>query len=272
MISDACLQELNAKARDIRVLTLEMIGHAGKGHLGGAVSIADILSLLYFKRMNVKPEEPRWADRDRLVLSKGHAGTALYAALSLRGYFPREVCYTLNQNGTTLPSHVDMRKVPGADMTAGSLAQGFSAAVGMALAGKVDSKSYKVYTIVGDGESQEGQIWEAAMFAGNHGLDNLVAFTDWNGMQIDGTTDEVNSLNPLDGKWESFGWHVITVDGHDIVALDAALDEAETVKGKPTMILAKTLKGKGISFAEGKVSSHSMAYGLDEVAAEIAKM
>ncbi|MBQ4624652.1 MAG: transketolase, partial [Clostridia bacterium] len=167
MISDACLQELNAKARDIRVLTLEMIGHAGKGHLGGAVSIADILSLLYFKRMNVKPEEPRWADRDRLVLSKGHAGTALYAALSLRGYFPREVCYTLNENGTTLPSHVDMRKVPGADMTAGSLAQGFSAAVGMALAGKVDSKSYKVYTIVGDGESQEGQIWEAAMFAGN---------------------------------------------------------------------------------------------------------
>ena len=272
MISQELLAELNAKAREIRILTLEMIGCAGKGHLGGALSIADLMALLYFKRVNVRPEEPRWEDRDRVVLSKGHSGPALYAALSLRGFFPREHCYTLNQNGTALPSHCDMRKTPGVDMTAGSLAQGFSAAVGMALAGKLDKKSYRVYTIVGDGESQEGQIWEAGMFAGNHGLDNLIAFTDNNGMQIDGTTDEINSLEPLDKKWEAFGWNVIKVDGHDIAAIDEAIDAAEATKGRPTMVILKTVKGKGVSFAEGKVSSHSMTYGPAEAAAEIAKM
>jgi len=272
MVSNEILKNLNEKAKEIRILTLEMIGHAGKGHLGGALSLADLLALLYFKRMNINPDDPKWADRDRMVLSKGHAGPAMYAALSLRGYFPKEVCYTLNQNGTTLPSHVDMLKVRGADMTAGSLAQGFSAAVGIALAGKIDKKDYRVYTVIGDGESQEGQIWEAAMFAGNHGLSNLIAFCDNNGMQIDGTTDEVNSLEPMDKKWEAFGWNVIKVSGHDIAAMDEAIDRALLVTNRPTMIILKTVKGKGVSFAEGKVSSHSMAYGMDEVAAEVARM
>ena len=272
MLSEKELRSLASAAKEIRILSLEMIGHAGKGHLGGALSIADVLALLYFKRAKIDPKDPKWEERDRIVLSKGHAGTALYAALSLRGFFPREVCYTLNQNGTSLPSHVDMRKVPGADMTAGSLAQGFSAAVGMALAGKLDKKDYKVYAIVGDGESQEGQIWEAAMLAGNRKLSNLIAFTDNNGMQIDGTTDEINSLEPLDQKWAAFNWHVIKVDGHDIAEIDRALDEAETVKDKPVMILLKTVKGKGVSFAEGKVSSHSMTYGVAEAEAEAARI
>ena len=272
MLSEKELRSLASTAKEIRILSLEMIGHAGKGHLGGALSIADVLALLYFKRAKIDPKDPKWEERDRIVLSKGHAGTALYAALSLRGFFPREVCYTLNQNGTSLPSHVDMRKVPGADMTAGSLAQGFSAAVGMALAGKLDKKDYKVYAIVGDGESQEGQIWEAAMLAGNRKLSNLIAFTDNNGMQIDGTTDEINSLEPLDQKWAAFNWHVIKVDGHDIAEIDRALDEAETVKDKPVMILLKTVKGKGVSFAEGKVSSHSMTYGVAEAEAEAARI
>ncbi len=272
MLSEKEVRSLASAAKEIRILSLEMIGHAGKGHLGGALSIADVLALLYFKRAKIDPKDPKWEGRDRIVLSKGHAGTALYAALSLRGFFPREVCYTLNQNGTSLPSHVDMRKVPGVDMTAGSLAQGFSAAVGMALAGKLDKKDYKVYAIVGDGESQEGQIWEAAMLAGNRKLSNLIAFTDNNGMQIDGTTDEINSLEPLDQKWAAFNWHVIKVDGHDIAEIDRALDEAETVKDKPVMILLKTVKGKGVSFAEGKVSSHSMTYGVAEAEAEAARI
>ena len=272
MLSEKEVRDLASTAKEIRILSLEMIGHAGKGHLGGALSIADLLALLYFKRARIDPADPKWDDRDRIVLSKGHAGTALYAALSLRGFFPREICYTMNQNGTTLPSHVDMRKVPGADMTAGSLAQGFSAAVGMALAGKLDGKDYKVYAIVGDGESQEGQIWEAAMLAGNRKLSNLVAFCDNNGMQIDGLTDEINSLEPMDKKWEAFNWHVIRADGHDIADIDRAMDEAETVKDKPVMIILKTVKGKGVSFAEGKVSSHSMTYGVAEADAEVARI
>ena len=272
MLSEKEVRDLRSTAEEIRILSLEMIGHAGKGHLGGALSIADLLALLYFKRAKIDPANPKWEDRDRVVLSKGHAGTALYAALSLRGFFPREICYTMNQNGTTLPSHVDMRKVPGADMTAGSLAQGFSAAVGMALAGKLDRKDYTVYAIVGDGESQEGQIWEAAMLAGNRKLSNLVAFCDNNGMQIDGTTDEINSLEPMDKKWEAFNWHVIRADGHDIADIDRAMDEAEKVEDKPVMIILKTVKGKGVSFAEGKVSSHSMTYGVAEAEAEVARI
>ena len=272
MLSEKEVRDLASTAKEIRILSLEMIGHAGKGHLGGALSIADLLALLYFKRARIDPADPKWDDRDRIVLSKGHAGTALYAALSLRGFFPREICYTMNQNGTTLPSHVDMRKVPGADMTAGSLAQGFSAAVGMALAGKLDGKDYKVYAIVGDGESQEGQIWEAAMLAGNRKLSNLVAFCDNNGMQIDGLTDEINSLEPMDKKWEAFNWHAIRADGHELADIDRAMDEAETVKDKPVMIILKTVKGKGVSFAEGKVSSHSMTYGVAEADAEVARI
>ncbi|MBR0143779.1 MAG: transketolase [Clostridia bacterium] len=272
MLSEKEVRALASTAKEIRILSLEMIGHAGKGHLGGALSIADLLALLYFKRARIDPQNPKWEDRDRIVLSKGHAGTALYAALSLRGFFPREICYTMNQNGTTLPSHVDMRKVPGADMTAGSLAQGFSAAVGMALAARLDKKGHKVYTIIGDGESQEGEIWEAAMLAGNRKLSNLVAFCDNNGMQIDGLTDEINSLEPMDKKWEAFNWHVIRANGHDIADIDRAMDEAEKITDKPVMIILKTVKGKGVSFAEGKVSSHSMTYGVAEAEAEVARI
>ena len=272
MLSEKEVRALASTAKEIRILSLEMIGHAGKGHLGGALSIADLLALLYFKRARIDPQNPKWEDRDRIVLSKGHAGTALYAALSLRGFFPREICYTMNQNGTTLPSHVDMRKVPGADMTAGSLAQGFSAAVGMALAARLDKKGHKVYTIIGDGESQEGQIWEAAMLAGNRKLSILVAVCDNNGMQIDGLTDEINSLEPMDKKWEAFNWHVIRANGHDIADIDRAMDEAEKITDKPVMIILKTVKGKGVSFAEGKVSSHSMTYGVAEAEAEVARI
>ncbi len=272
MLSEKEVRALASTAKEIRILSLEMIGHAGKGHLGGALSIADLLALLYFKRARIDPQNPKWEDRDRIVLSKGHAGTALYAALSLRGFFPREICYSMNQNGTTLPSHVDMRKVPGADMTAGSLAQGFSAAVGMALAARLDKKGHKVYTIIGDGESQEGEIWEAAMLAGNRKLSNLVAFCDNNGMQIDGLTDEINSLEPMDKKWEAFNWHVIRANGHDIADIDRAMDEAEKITDKPVMIILKTVKGKGVSFAEGKVSSHSMTYGVAEAEAEVARI
>ena len=266
MLSEQEVRALASTAKEIRILSLEMIGHAGKGHLGGALSIADLLALLYFKRARIDPENPKWEDRDRVVLSKGHAGTALYAALSLRGFFPREICYTMNQNGTTLPSHVDMRKVPGADMTAGSLAQGFSAAVGMALAARLDKKEYKVYTIVGDGESQEGEIWEAAMLAGNRKLSNLIAFCDNNGMQIDGLTDEINSLEPMDKKWEAFNWDVIVVkDGNDVDEIDAAIIKAKATKGKPHMIILNTVKGKGVSFIENAApGNHSMSMPQDK--------
>ena len=272
MLSEKEVRSLASAAKEIRILSLEMIGHAGKGHLGGALSIADVLALLYFKRAKIDPKDPKWEERDRIVLSKGHAGTALYAALSLRGFFPREVCYTLNQNGTSLPSHVDMRKVPGADMTAGSLAQGFSAAVGMALAGKLDKKDYKVYAIVGDGESQEGQIWEAAMLAGNRKLSNLIAFTDNNGMQIDGTTDEINSVEPLADKWRAFNWNVVTCCGHDVEDLDRAIEEACAETERPTMILMKTVKGKGANFCEGQVSSHSTTVSQEQLDGALAAL
>lgn len=272
MISKTELAELNEKARQIRILTLDMIGCAGKGHLGGSLSIADLLALLYFKKLNIKPEEPKWTERDRVVLSKGHAGPGLYAALSLRGFFPREMCYTLNKGNTNLPSHCDMKRTPGVDMTAGSLAQGFSAAVGIALGCRLDKTPNHVYTIIGDGESQEGQIWEAAMYAGNQKLDNLIAFCDNNGMQIDGTTNEINSIEPIADKWTAFKWNVITCSGHDIEALDEAIDRAFATSGKPTMIIMNTIKGKGVSFAEGLVSSHSMAYGPEQAAAEICTM
>ena len=250
--------DLQHQANVIRKLTLEEIGKLGVGHVGGSLSICEVLSALYFRLMKIDPQNPGWPERDRLVLSKGHGGPALYAALALKGYFPIELLDTLNRPGTMLPSHCDMRRTVGIDMTTGSLGQGFSAAVGMALAVQMDHLPNTIYTISGDGESDEGQIWEAAMFAGGRRLDHLIAFTDYNKMQIDGYTQEINPLEPLEDKWRAFGWHVQSIDGHNTDEIVSAVQQAKRAQGKPSMILLNTIKGKGASFSEGKLCSHNM--------------
>lgn len=263
-LSDEEVRFLKKKATQIRILTIEMIGHLGVGHIGGSLSIAEALAVLYYKVMRIDPKNPRWDDRDRFVLSKGHAGPALYSVLADLGYFPFDWIYTLNKPNTNLPSHCDRLKTPGVDMTAGSLGQGLSAAVGMALGARIRKKDYYVYAIVGDGESQEGQIWEAAMFAGHMKLANLIAFTDYNKMQIDGYIHEINNLEPLADKWRAFGWHVLEVDGHDVRAIYDAVMEGKTQTEKPTMIILHTIKGRGAFFAEGKVTSHNMPIKEEE--------
>lgn len=249
---------LENQAKEIRKLTLECIATLGVGHVGGSLSIADVLAVLYFDQMTIDPKEPKKADRDRFVLSKGHGGPAVYATLALKGYFPLALLDTLNQPNTDLPSHTDMNKTIGVDMTTGSLGQGFSAAVGMATAVKMDQSPFYVYAVIGDGESQEGQIWEASMFAGSHKLDHLIAFTDYNKMQIDGETKDINDLSPLDKKWEAFNWHVQSIDGHDVIAIREAILEAKKQTGQPSMIILNTIKGKGADFCEGQVGSHNM--------------
>lgn len=249
---------LEQKAREIRKLSIKAIGQLGVGHIGGVLSICDVLAVLFFETMNLNPNHPDMAERDRFVLSKGHGGPAVYAALALRGFIAEKELDTLNRPNTKLPSHCDRRLTRGIDMTTGSLGQGFSAAVGMAAAVQMDAKDLFVYTIIGDGESQEGQIWEAAMLAGNRRLDHLVAFTDYNRMQIDGYTEEVNGLEPLDDKWKAFGWHVQTIDGHDIEQIRYAIRMAKITGGKPSMIILNTIKGKGGYFCEGQVTSHNM--------------
>lgn len=253
---------LEKKANEIRRMTIEMIGRLGTGHIGGALSLCEVLSVLYFDVLNVDPQNPKMPERDRFVLSKGHGGPALYAALALKGYLPREELATLNRPGTNLPSHCDMRLTNGIDMSTGSLGQGFSAACGMALAGKMDHRDLYIYTIIGDGESQEGQIWEAAMLAGSRRLDNLIAFTDYNKIQLDDYVENINGLEPLDKRWESFGWHVQSIDGHDVRQIAYAIDNAKKIKGKPSMILLNTIKGKGGYFCENLVASHNM--NIDE--------
>jgi len=249
---------LEEKAKEIRRHTIVSIAHLGVGHVGGSMSIADVLSVLYFDVMNVDPKNPTMDNRDRFVLSKGHGGPAVYATLALKGYFDLEFLKTLNAPNTKLPSHTDKNLTIGIDMTTGSLGQGFSAAVGMAKAIQMDKTDNYVYTIIGDGESQEGQIWEASMFAGNNGLDHLIAFTDYNKMQIDGETKDINSVAPLDQKWQAFNWHVQVIDGHDIEAIQEAISQAKKTSGKPSMIILNTIKGKGASFCEGDVGSHNM--------------
>jgi transketolase len=230
----------------------------GIGHIGGALSIVDVLTVLYHKQLRINPQDPKWDGRDRFVLSKGHAGPALYATLASRGYFPAERLSTLNQLGTDLPSHCDMLRTPGIDMTAGSLGQGLSAALGIALGLKTDGKPNRVFAIIGDGESQEGSIWEAAMFAPHFKLSNLTVFVDFNRMQIDGTVAEIMGMEPVVDKWTSFGWHVQRIDGHDVGAIDAAIEAAKLVTDKPSVIILNTVKGKGAFFAEGLVGSHNM--------------
>ena len=258
MLSEAKAKELAEQARQSRILVMRMLNTIGSGHVGGSMSIIDTLTLLYFSRMNIDPKQPRWPDRDRFVLSKGHAGPALYATLARRGFFPVDECLTLNQPGTKLPSHCDMCKTVGIDMTAGSLGQGLSAAVGMALAAKLDKRKYTVYCVIGDGESQEGQIWEALMFAAHRKLDNLVVLLDYNQLQIDGPVAEVNALEPVADKFRSFNFFTQSVAGHDFQAIDAAMDAAAANKGSPSMIILNTTKCKGICYAEGQVSSHFM--------------
>ncbi len=250
--------ELKRKALEVRMGIIEGVHSAKSGHPGGSLSCADILTYLYFEYMNIDPKDPKAANRDRLVLSKGHAAPALYSVLANRGYFPVEDLKTLRQIGSVLQGHPDMKHIPGVDMSSGSLGQGISNACGMALSSKHFGNDFRVFTILGDGEIEEGQVWEAAMFAANKNLSNLVAFVDFNNLQIDGSIDEVNSAKPIDKKFEAFNWHVITIDGHDFQEIEDALKEAETVD-KPVCIVANTVKGKGVSFMENQVGWHGSA-------------
>ena len=273
MLDTQTLDALKKKATEIRVSTIHEIAHLGKGHVGGAMSIVEILTYLYYHEMNIDPKNPKKEGRDRFVCSKGHAGPAVYATLALKGFFPKEWLYTLNKFGTNLPSHCDMNKTPGIDMTAGSLGQGFSCAVGIAIGSKLKKDGATIYAVVGDGESQEGQIWEAGMLAASRKLDNLVAFTDKNNMQIDGNTDDVNSLGNLEAKWRAFGWYVQSIDGHDCDAISKAIDNAKAKKGKPSMIILNTIKGKGISFAEAAgFKCHSMTMNKENVETALAEL
>ena len=251
-------KQLEQTAYKVRIDIIEGVHAAKSGHPGGSLSIAEILTYLYFKEMNIDPENPKDPKRDRFVLSKGHAAPALYSTLANRGYFSTDKLLTLRHIGSILQGHPDMKHIPGVDMSTGSLGQGISAAVGMALSSKHFGDNYNVYTILGDGEIEEGQVWEAAMFAANKGLSNLTAFIDLNNLQIDGTIDEVNSAKPVDKKFEAFGWHVITINGNDFDAIESALAEAKTVD-KPVAIVAETVKGKGVSFMENAVNWHGSA-------------
>lgn len=255
---------LKNKAKEIRIDILKMITKANSGHTGGSLSIADLLTLLYFKEMNVDPKNPHRPDRDRLVLSKGHAAPAMYACLAEKGYFPKDELNHLRQASHMLQGHPDMKHTPGVDMTTGSLGQGISAACGMALASKIDHASWRVYAVLGDGELEEGQVWEAAMYAAHHKLDHLTAFVDNNGLQIDGPITEVMSALPISEKFRAFGWHVIEADGHDISNLHDAVEEAKTITGKPTVIIMKTIKGKGVPEIEGQAGWHGKAPSEEE--------
>ena len=276
---DAALKkQLEITACKVRMGIIEGVHSAKSGHPGGSLSVAEILTYLYFVHMNIDPKNPKMENRDRLVLSKGHAAPALYSVLANRGYFDTSLLTTLRQIGSILQGHPDMKHIPGVDMSTGSLGQGISAAVGMALSAKHFGQDYKVYAVLGDGEIEEGQVWEAAMFAGNKGLSNLTAFVDYNNLQIDGTIEEVNSACPIDKKFEAFNWHTIVIDGNDFEQIEKALKEAETVD-KPVAIIAKTVKGKGVSYMENAVNWHGAApndelyeQAMSELKAALAEM
>ena len=256
--------ELMKTANEIRKGIVTALHSAKAGHPGGSLSATEIFTYLYFEEMNVDPKDPKKADRDRFVLSKGHTAPGLYSTLAQKGFFPKEDLVTLRHTGSYLQGHPDMKHIPGVDMSSGSLGQGISAAVGMAIAGKLDNADYRVYTLLGDGEIQEGQVWEASMLAAHRKLDNLVVIVDNNNLQIDGAITEVNSPYPIDKKFEAFNFHVINIDGNDFDQIDAAFKEAKTVKGQPTAIIAKTVKGKGVSFMENQVGWHGKAPNDEE--------
>ena len=258
------LLEMQKIACKVRIWTIEGVFNAKSGHPGGSLSAADMITYLYFKEMNVNPANPKDPDRDRFVLSKGHCCPALYAALALKGYFSTDEIKVLRHIGAMLQGHPDMKGTPGIDMSSGSLGQGVSAACGMALAAKLDNKNYRVYTMLGDGECEEGQVWEAAMFASHMKLDNLCMIVDFNGLQIDGKVNDVAGLEPIDKKFEGFGFEVLKIDGNNFDEIEHALNKAKTIKGKPTVILANTIKGKGVSYMENQVGWHGKAPTADE--------
>ena len=264
--------ELQKTANEIRKGLVSGVHAAKAGHPGGSLSAADIFTYLYFEEMNVDPKNPKDPDRDRFVLSKGHTAPGLYAALAEKGYFPKEDLLTLRHLGSYLQGHPDMKHIPGVDMSSGSLGQGISAAVGMALGAKLQNKAFRVYTLLGDGEIQEGQVWEAAMFAGAKHLDNLVVIVDNNGLQIDGKIEDVMSPYPIVDKFAAFGWHVITADAHDFDSLEKAFNEAETVCGQPCVIVMKSIKGKGVSFMENNVSWHGSAPNKEQYEQAVAEI
>ncbi len=264
--------ELQKAANEVRKGIVTAVHGAKAGHPGGSLSAADIFTYLYFEEMNIDPKDPKKADRDRFVLSKGHTAPGLYSVLANRGYFPVADLPTLRHLGSYLQGHPCMQETPGVDMSSGSLGQGISAAVGMALAAKMDNKSYRTYTLLGDGEIQEGQVWEASMFAGHRKLDNLVVIVDNNGLQIDGKIDDVCSPYPIDKKFEAFNFHVINIDGNDFDQIDAAFKEAKATKGQPTAIIAKTVKGKGVSFMENNAGWHGKAPNDEEYATAMADL
>lgn len=271
-MKDEVIAGLEARARAIRRHIVSMLAEAGSGHPGGSLSAVEIITALYFKVMRLNPQNPGWEERDRFVLSKGHAAPALYAALAERGFFPPAELARLRKLNSILQGHPDRKKTPGVEVSTGSLGQGLSMANGMALAARLDGKDWRVYVLVGDGESQEGQVWEAAMAAAHYRLDNLTAFLDHNGLQIDGPVTEVMSPEPLADKWRAFGWHVRSINGHDFRQILAAVEEAQGVKGRPTMIIAETVKGKGISFMEGAVDWHGKAPTREQMAAALQEL
>ena len=256
--------KLMKTANEVRKGIVTSVHSAKAGHPGGSLSAADLITYLYFEELNVDPKDPKKADRDRFVLSKGHTAPGLYAALAEKGFFPKEDLITLRHTGSYLQGHPDMKCIPGVDMSSGSLGQGVSAAVGMAIAAKISGDDYRVYTLLGDGEIQEGQVWEAAMLASHHKLDNLLVIVDNNNLQIDGEITKVNSPYPIDKKFEAFNFHVINIDGNDFDQIDAAFKEAKSVKGRPTVIIAKTVKGKGVSFMENQAGWHGKAPNDEE--------
>ena len=264
--------KLMKTANEVRKGIVTSVHSAKAGHPGGSLSAADLFTYLYFEELNVDPKDPKKADRDRFVLSKGHTAPGLYAALAEKGFFPKEDLITLRHTGSYLQGHPDMKCIPGVDMSSGSLGQGVSAAVGMAIAAKISGDDYRVYTLLGDGEIQEGQVWEAAMLASHHKLDNLLVIVDNNNLQIDGEITKVNSPYPIDKKFEAFNFHVINIDGNDFDQIDAAFKEAKSVKGRPTVIIAKTVKGKGVSFMENQAGWHGKAPNDEEFKIAMAEL
>ncbi|MDD5399425.1 MAG: transketolase [Dehalococcoidia bacterium] len=264
-MTDYSIEDLQGIARKLRRHVITMISTAGSGHPGGSLSAADIVTALYFRVMRHDPANPKWPDRDRFILSKGHAAPILYAALAECRYFPLEWLTTLRKTGTCLQGHTDSTLTPGVDMSAGSLGQGLSVGIGMALAARLDKKDYRTYVMLGDGECQEGQVWEAAMFAPNYKLDNLTAIVDYNGIQLDGFTNKIMDLEPFVEKWRSFKWEVLQIDGHDMKQVVDALQKSAQIKGKPVVIVARTVKGKGVSFMENNVDYHGKAPGKSEI-------
>ena len=271
-MEQAKIAELQKKAIEIKLDILEEVFSASSGHPGGSMSIAEILTYLYFVEMKVDTKNPKWEDRDRFVLSKGHCAPGLYAALAEKGFFPKEDLKTFRKVDSYLQGHPDMKGVPGVDMSSGSLGLGISTACGMALSGKIYNKDYRVYSVLGDGEIAEGQVWEAAMFAAHYKLDNLCAFVDFNGLQIDGAIVDVMNSTPIDEKFKAFGWNVIVIDGHDFNQIESAVEAAKATKGQPTMVVCKTTKGKGVSFMENQAGWHGKAPNAEEYEKAVAEL